>query len=190
MKLDVRSKKVKIRIKYKSWKKKGEFTHSMRQYHLYFDIKGCLKKNYRIKKRVNKILHQPNVLTWWWIATHPRIESTHISVGHTATINDVVLHHFVTRGSGLFFIYPIRLTPMFCRHLSKLHRSCAENRNPTAKPLPLKTKIRRGWLNEPLEIIWKRFVVQENIRISIIPIKPVFNRPHCPDRAIQVRVPG
>ena len=27
---------------------------------------------------------------------HPRIESTHISVGHTATVNDIVLHHFIS----------------------------------------------------------------------------------------------
>ena len=126
-----------------------EFTHSMRQYHLYFNIKGCLKKNYRPQK-INHYCISRN----GWISftsSHPWIVSTHVSIGHTATINDVILHHFVARGSGLFFIYPIRLMPMFGRHQPKLHRSRAENRHSTAKPFVVKenkkTRRRGDWTN-------------------------------------------
>ena len=120
---------------------------------------------------------------------HPGIESTHISVRHTATINDVILHHFVTRSSSLGFIYWVRLKPVLWRYQPKLHYRCAENGNSTVKQLDKRQKIRNR-LNEPLEIICKWFFIQENIRIVIIPIKPILNRSNCPNRAFQVRVPG
>lgn len=53
-----------------------------------------------------------------------RVESTHVAIRYAATVDDVVLDHFVSTGLCLVFVDGIRLVPVVVGDNAEFHFCC------------------------------------------------------------------
>lgn len=64
-------------------------------------------------------------------STHPRVETTHITIRNTPSIDDVLLYQLVPARLGLGLIDAVRLEPMFTRDDAEFHLGRAQHRQTT-----------------------------------------------------------
>ena len=155
----------------------------MRQYHRYFSIRGCRKKNYPHRSFPTSVHIRRNA--------YPRIEATHIPIRQAATVDDALLNHCIPRLCGLVFVYPVWLKPMVVRNHPEFNLSWGEHCNTSC------SMIGQGLSSAPrdkmyplLEFIRERFLIQQDVRVLIPSIEPILDIPYTPHRSTEVRISG
>jgi hypothetical protein len=86
-----------------------------------------------------------------------RVEATHISVRYTICVDNSLCRHLRPPCSGLVFVNPLRLVPVFSGYLAKMHRRVGKD------PHSIFEVVREGLL------------VEQNPWIAMVSIKPILH---------------
>lgn len=102
----------------------------------------------------------------------PRIESAHIPVTYTPSIDHIILLHFLPPRLRLILIDVIRLVPMLMRNYPKLHLAL------------LVHDVAQTFL----KLRGERHLVEENVGVSVSVVEPILNFANAADGRRQIRV--
>ena len=133
----------------------------------------------------------PSVLLHQFVLKEePTVVSTHIAVTQTTAIDNLLLLHLIPGRSSLCFVDPVWLEPVVMWNKAKLHGCPSEYRDTPGSSSAKLSSVGLKQENNALFELWRKwFLIQEDIGIVMLPIKPLLHFSDTPQDPIQIAIP-